>query len=124
MQFNSLIPELSVSNFDNSIKFYRDIVGFSLEFERPENKFAFLSIEGSQIMIEQQNGQWDTGLLEYPYGRGINFAIKISSLAGIIESLQANNYPIKLGPKENWYRQGEELLGNKEILVLDPDGYC
>jgi len=26
-------------------------------------------------------------------------------------------------PKKNWYRKGDVLLGVKEILVLDPDGY-
>ena len=25
--------------------------------------------------------------------------------------------------EENWYRQGNRLLGNKEFLVQDPDGY-
>ena len=25
--------------------------------------------------------------------------------------------------EENWYRQDEYLLGNKEFLVQDPDGY-
>ena len=25
--------------------------------------------------------------------------------------------------EENWYRQDDKLLGNKEFLVQDPDGY-
>ena len=26
-------------------------------------------------------------------------------------------------PEENWYRRENELLGNKEFLIVDPDGY-
>jgi len=26
-------------------------------------------------------------------------------------------------PKENWYRKGDILLGSREFLVMDPDGY-
>jgi len=37
--------------------------------------------------------------------------------------LQKHNYPIKMMPKENWYRKDDMLLGNKEMLVMDPDGY-
>ena len=47
--FNSLIPELSVSNIDISKKFYLDL-GFEIIYERPENKFCFLQLENNQIM--------------------------------------------------------------------------
>jgi len=26
-------------------------------------------------------------------------------------------------PAEHWYRQGQILLGRREFLVMDPDGY-
>ena len=35
MKFNSLIPELSVSNIEVSRKFYLNI-GFKIKYERPE----------------------------------------------------------------------------------------
>ena len=41
----------------------------------------------------------------------------------ILDNLKDNNYPIFVEPKENWYRQDNQLLGNKEFLVQDPDGY-
>jgi hypothetical protein len=34
-----------------------------------------------------------------------------------------NNYPIKMEIQENWYRADNKLVGHKEFLVLDPDGY-
>ena len=76
MKFNGLIPELSVSNINESKIFYIDILGFHLEYERLEDKFAFLSYGETQIMIEEINGHWDTGELQYPFGRGINFQIE------------------------------------------------
>ena len=36
MNFNKIIPELSVSNLLVSLKFYKTI-GFKIEYERPEN---------------------------------------------------------------------------------------
>lgn len=51
---NNLVPELSVSNLKNSLKFYCDILGFKIEFERAEDRFAYLSFHGSELMLEQQ----------------------------------------------------------------------
>lgn len=123
MNFNRLITELSVSNFERSLEFYIQVLQFEIDFQRPEHRFAFLSLQGSQIMIEQQNGHWETAPLEYPYGRGLTFAIQVDDLDVIVESLQSHHHPVKLGSKENWYRMNDEVLGNKELLVLDLDGY-
>jgi len=123
MKFNKLIPELSVSDINKSIEFYTKILGFKIEYQREECKFAFLSLNGSQIMIEQINGHWETGKLEYPLGRGINFQIEALNVDSLVKSLQARKYPIMIMPKENWYRVGNKLYGNREFLVKDPDGY-
>ncbi len=123
MKFNKLIPELSVSNLEKNLHFYTKILGFKVEYQRPENKFAFLSFQGSQIMIQENNEKWNTGKLEYPYGRGVNFSIDVDDVDAIVEKLKKHKYPIKMMPKENWYRKGDTLLGVKEILVMDPDGY-
>ncbi|MDP8219157.1 MAG: hypothetical protein P9M03_10575, partial [Candidatus Theseobacter exili] len=49
------MPELSVSNLNTSLHFYRDILGFKVEFERPENRFAYVSFYGSELMIEEDH---------------------------------------------------------------------
>ena len=74
-------------------------------------------------MIEKINENWTVGELEYPFGRGVNFSIEVENIDLILESLQKNNYPIKIMPKENWYRRENTLLGSREFLVIDPDGY-
>lgn len=42
MKINSLIPELSVVDIEKSKKFYIDILGFTLEYERAVDKSEFL----------------------------------------------------------------------------------
>jgi catechol 2,3-dioxygenase-like lactoylglutathione lyase family enzyme len=123
MKFNKLIPELSVSNFETSLKFYTGILGFKIEYKRVKSKFTMISFQGSQFMIEEVNNHWNTGKLKYPFGKGINFQITVAKIKPILDNLKKNNYPIFVEPKENWYRQDKQLLGNKEFLIQDPDGY-
>ena len=123
MKFNSLVPELSVSNLSRSRAFYVDILGFKVEYERPADGFIFLSFQGSQIMIEQINGHWTTGELEHPYGRGINFQFSVENVDSLVESLRVNGIQLFRSLTESWYRGGEVLYGQSEFLVQDLDGY-
>ena len=124
MYFNKIIPELSVKNLNNSLKFYKTI-GFKIEYERPENKFIFLSMDEIQLMIQEisENDKWNIAPLSYPFGNGINFQLEVDNVYRIYKSLKDNNYKIAFEIEENWYRQDNKLLGNKEFLVQDPDGY-
>ncbi|MED3634702.1 VOC family protein [Bacillus thuringiensis] len=94
-KLNALIPELSVSDMEQSLNFYSEILLFKIEYQRPEDKFALLSLDDCQIMIEEVNSHWSTGELSYPYGRGINFQIIINDIDSLYDSLQKNEYPIR-----------------------------
>ena len=122
--FNKNIPELSVSNLENSLKFYKTL-GFKIEYERPENKFVFLSMGDIQFMLQElsDNEKWNLTPLTYPFGNGINFQLEVDSVNKIYSKLKERNYSITFDIEENWYRQDDKLLGNKEFLVQDPDGY-
>jgi len=41
----------------------------------------------------------------------------------LIKSLKKYNYPLKVAPKDYWYRNNKILVGMRGILVMDPDGY-
>ena len=124
MKPNKLIPELAVPNFEKSLNFYTKILGFKTEYQRKESKFAFLSIQKSQIMLEQINDStWVTGKLKHPFGRGIHLQIHVKKLNPILKSLKKNKYPIFIEPYEKWYRKNKKLLGHRQFLVKDPDGY-
>lgn len=121
---SAYIPEFSVTDFNRSINFYVNTIGFKIEYQREEKMFAFLSLGNSQIMIEQINEYWKTGdPLEYPLGRGINFQFEVEEIQPLIEILEKGNYPIFVPPEDNWYRVEGREWGSREFLVLDPDGY-
>jgi hypothetical protein len=40
-----------------------------------------------------------------------------------VVSEQGVKYPLFAEPAEHWDRQGQILLGRREFLVMDPDGY-
>lgn len=124
MYFNKIIPELSVTNLKKSIEFYKTI-GFKIEYERVEDKFVFLSMGEIQFMLQEitENDKWDVAPLSYPFGNGINFQLEVESVDKIYNSLKKNNYKIAFEIEENWYRKDDKLLGNKEFLIQDPDGY-
>ncbi|TFH30265.1 MAG: VOC family protein [Promethearchaeota archaeon] len=123
MKFNKLIPELSVSTIQNSLEFYMDILGFTLEYQREESKFAMISLEGNQLMIEEINETWGVGLLEHPFGRGINLQMYVQGVHTFYRRVKDSRYPIFADIKDNWYRQENCLVGNREFLIQDPDGY-
>ena len=122
--FNKNIPELSVTNLENSLKFYKT-AGFKLEYDRPENKFAFISLGEIQFMLQEFyiTDKWNIAPITYPFGNGINFQLEVDNIRQIYSNLKNANYEITFDIEENWYRQDNKLLGNKEFLVQDPDGY-
>ena len=124
LEFSKNIPELSVTNLKNSLNFYKT-AGFKVEYDRPENKFAFISLDEIQFMLQEiaNNDKWDVAPLSYPFGNGINFQLEVENLDEIYNSFKNSNYKRTFDIQENWYRQDDKLLGNKEFLIQDPDGY-
>ena len=123
MKFNSLIPELTVKDIERTKTFYTDVLGFTVEYEREEDRFVFLSLEGNQLMFEQENGNWDTGVLEYPYGRGVNFEMRVSDVDDLYETVLKHGIPVFRELRTSHYRNDDEDIIQKEFLLLDPDGY-
>ena len=124
INWNENIPELSVTNLENSLNFYKT-AGFKVEYDRPENKFAFISLDEIQFMLQEiaNNDKWNVAPLSYPVGNGINFQLEVENLDEIYNSFKNSNYKITFDIQENWYRQDDKMLGNKEFLIQDPDGY-
>ena len=122
MKFNSLIPELSVSNIEISKKFYLNI-GFKIKYERLDDKFVFLERENNQIMIEEINENWNTGKLEYPFGRGINLSMSIKDLDNYYNKLMNKNIKFFKKLMINEYEVNNNVYYDKEFLIQDPDGY-
>lgn len=122
MKFNSLIPELSVSDINTSKNFYISL-GFKIKYERIEDKFCFLEFEGNQIMIEQINSNWNVGKLEYPFGRGINLSMTVSDIDSFYNNVLDNNIAIFRELKIDEYTVEDKVYKDEEFLIQDPDGY-
>ena len=124
MIFNKMVPELSVSNINISKHFYIDILNFKMEYEREEDKFAFISFDGVQFMLDEGvNGSWSTGNTQYPFGRGINFQFFVEDIEGIILNIKNNNIKLFKESFRSEYRINSEINVFNEILVQYPDGY-
>jgi catechol 2,3-dioxygenase-like lactoylglutathione lyase family enzyme len=118
-----LVPELAVSDLGKSLEVYVNLFGFEVVYKRP--RFAYVALEGAQLMLTQEPGDpaWSTGTSEYPYGRGINLQVEIANSGALRNRLLVANYPIWVDLETNWYRRDDVFLGNREFLVMDPDGY-
>lgn len=121
-----LIPELDVTDLQQSLRFYVGTVGFELMYERPEERFAMLELEGAALMLEEAAGpgrRFRTAPLEKPYGRGVNFQIEVGDASTIYKRLLAAESQIIIPLEERWYRSNDQELGNRQFVVADPDGY-
>ena len=106
-----------------SLRFWCDLLGFEVAYDRPLARFAYLVRGSIQVMLRERNGNWEVGELARPFGRGINFQMMVSELAPILDALEAANWPLFRAPTEAWYRTGDREGGQREILVQDLDGY-
>ena len=126
MKWNQMIPELDVFNLAESLHFYTKIICFKIVYNREEGKFAFLQFEDVQIMIQEidrENNKWETGKLEYPLGVGINFQIDVTNIDEIYNRLKNSDYKIFVEMEDHWYRKDNILMGCREFLVQDSNGY-
>lgn len=121
----ALVPEVLVTEIGASLRFWRDLCGFTVAYDRLEEGFAYLDRGGAQVMLEERgrSRNWITGPLEAPLGRGINLQIAVSALAPILEALEAAGWPLFMPPERKWYRAGRLETGVHQFLVQDPDGY-
>jgi len=122
---NPLVPELYCSNFNESITFYTDVLGFSMAQQRGDDRHAYLAFQGAQIMIAswERDGTWEPAPLEKPYGRGINFQFLVNNVREIYDAVMSAglNPFVDIYTKSYW--RTDRMDERTEFAVLDPDGY-
>ncbi|WP_309570010.1 VOC family protein [Deinococcus sp.] len=122
-EWAALVPELDVSDLPRSLDVYTRVFGFTVNYTRPG--FAYLSLGKVQWMLSQwRAGQaWETGALERPYGRGINFQMVVPDLDALHARLLADGYPLFAPLTTATYHEGHTPHTQRQVLVQDPDGY-
>jgi catechol 2,3-dioxygenase-like lactoylglutathione lyase family enzyme len=124
MEWNKMVPELTVFDVKKSLEFYTRVLGFKIRFGRAEENFVYLDQEGVQIMLEQFHPEgWNIANLEPPLGRGINFQMEFEDIEPIYQRLKTLEYPFYRDSQEVWRRTGDVESGQREFLIQDPDGY-
>jgi uncharacterized glyoxalase superfamily protein PhnB len=126
-----LTPELCCSNIKNSLLFYTEVLGFSIQYQREEDGFAMLERQGSRIMLDEirknpakeHDRTWVSGPLEIPFGRGINLQIETNMVDALYDHVKKSQANVFLPIEEKWYRANNIEIGNRQFIVLDPDGY-
>lgn len=121
-----VIPEFDVTDLDASLAFYVQVLGFSVAYARPEERFAFLDLEGAHLMLQEANGgarRFNTAPLERPYGRGVSLQITVSDADALLAKLSSAGHTPIIPLEERWYRAGSTWVGLRQFVVADPDGY-
>lgn len=123
-QWGPLIAEMMVGDYAASLGFWTDVLGFAVVFERPAQKLAFLAHpDGAQVMIYQRDGDWETGPMEVPFGRGMVVQVHLRDMEASAGRVRAAGLPFYVEPREKWRDWGDRMGGQREFLVQDPDGY-
>jgi catechol 2,3-dioxygenase-like lactoylglutathione lyase family enzyme len=121
-----LVPELLVSDLDESLAFWCGMLGFRIAYDRSEERFVYLDLAGAQLMLEERSEtqrQWLTAGLSAPFGRGINFQVQVPDCEPALARLAGAGWPLFGELEEAWYRVGDADIGVRQFLVQDPDGY-
>ena len=133
-----LVPELDVTALARSLRFYAEVLGFRILFERPAERFAYLERDGVELMLQEAVGpgrRFRTASLEPPFGRGINFQLRVEDVDAVHARAVEAGVNIVLPLEERWYRvdvaevggrwqvTGPSDAGNRQFVLADPDGY-
>lgn len=122
LRFNRLIPELTVSDLERSKAFYEKL-GFKIVYQREEDNFCFIELDGNQLMLQKNNSNWNVGPMEYPYGNGINISMTVDNIEELYARVVDEKLKLFLDLETHSYRVEDKFYDDKEFLIQDPDGY-
>lgn len=75
------------------------------------------------MLDHSQTRRLVNGADEQPFGRGLNLQIHVSDVQSLHDRLLDRGAALFWPLEEKWYRRDDELLGNWQFVVADPDGY-
>ena len=122
-----LVPELICTDFEATKAFYIYVFGFKVKYERIDERFAYFSLDGVDLMCEELSGpgrRWLTGDMTLPFGRGINFQWEVRDVQALYERIRTiQPEAIYMEIEEQSYLCGDTMVQQTQFIAQDPDGY-
>ena len=122
MKFNKITPNLMVADMEKSLKFYRDVLGFTVSQTVPEKPpfiFAWMKRGDAELFLNQhmppQPGQPDL-YAGKQIGGTLSMYIALEGIEDLHKTVESNGVKIVIPLHKEFY-------GMKEFAVHDPDGY-
>jgi catechol 2,3-dioxygenase-like lactoylglutathione lyase family enzyme len=111
-RFHSLEPRLHIADFNRSVAFYRDVLGFEVLSTFPEDvpSFAILARDGVALQIGGIDGTRAAGSPST-----VTLYFDVSDALGLHASLK-DTVKIEWGPEVYFYHR-------REFAFHDPDGH-
>ena len=122
-----LVPELYCSDIDVTKRFYTEVLGFAVKYERIAEQFVYFTLDEVDIMVEGLQGvgrRWLTADMQRPFGRGVNFQWDVLDIDSMYQRvLEMAKEAIYLPMEVKSYQCADQLATQKQFIVQDPDGY-
>lgn len=122
-----VVPELLCRDIQETKRFYLEVLGFEIKYERLEETFAYFTLDGVDVMVEQVDGpgrRWITAAMEIPFGRGINLQWDVGNLQELYQRVKSiKPDAIYLDLERKTYVCGERTVEQEQFIVQDPNGY-
>jgi len=114
----SITPNLKVESIDNSLKFYRDILGFEIVMANPEKDpiWVMLKRGSAEIMLQQSDSiDEDYPMLKGKRSGALTFYVMTESAPQLYEKIHLSAEVVK--------PLALSFYGRNEFAVKDPDGF-
>jgi len=102
---------LEVNNLEESVEFYREVLGFTLESDNMDAQPPIASLRSGSLRITLVQ-QLETMLKR---GRGVHFVLGVTDVDAFHKTLKARDVQVTDPRDEGW--------GGRFISLQDPDGY-
>ncbi|HKW74504.1 MAG TPA: VOC family protein [Terriglobales bacterium] len=122
MNFNKITPNLVVADIEASLRFYRDVLGFTVSQTVPDKApfiFAWMKRDDAELFLNQQQkpqpGQPDP-LAGRQLGGTLSMYMPLKGISDLLKKVEQHGIKIAIPLHMEFY-------GMTEFAVLDPDGY-
>lgn len=102
---------LEVNNLEESLEFYRDVLGFEIDSQTPDADPPIASLQSGSLRITLVQ-QLETMLKR---GRGVHFVLEVTDVDAFYQRLRSRQIHVAEPRDEGW--------GGRFVSLQDPDSY-